>query len=162
MWGGCTHTKTREPLSHVYTFDPYSRLWRTCDATNSPHPYLYEAACASDGSHLYLYGGYDGADFQGSLYQLDCKTWEWSRLGGDGNAPMRKMGCKMVAYDDQLVLFGGYGISSVSTQPGAEFIPDTRFSEGVGWTNELHVFNLIKGELLLLSLATSLCSLLCM
>ena len=124
---------------------PTHKSWQTRSTTDSPHHYCYEGTCASDGCHLYLYGGYDGSDFQGSLHQLDCKTWQWSRLGCDGNGPMRKMGCGMAVYNDQLVLFGGYGISSVSTQPGIEFIPDNRFPEGVGWTNELHVFSLTKG-----------------
>ncbi len=59
---------------------------------------------------------------------------------------MKKKGCQMVAYDDQLILFGGYGIPSGSTQPGSEFIKDSRFPQNVGCTNELHTFNLKEGE----------------
>ena len=56
---------------------------------------------------------------------------------------MRKAGCGMVSYDDQLILFGGYGTPSGPTQPGAEFVEHTG---GAGWTNELHMFNVQKGE----------------
>ena len=37
-------------------------------------------------------------------------------------------------------------IPSGPTQPGAEFIKDSRFTDGRGWTNELHVFDVQKGE----------------
>ena len=44
------------------------------------------------------------------------------------------------------LLFGGYGIPSDPIQPGAEFVKSSRFTDGRGWTNELHTFDLIKGE----------------
>ena len=139
MWGGCTklsHTKGNEPLSDVYTFDPRHRLWRAHSTTDPPCPYLYEGACASDGHHLYLYGGYDGSEFRGSLHQLNCKTWQWTELRdcNDSDGPKRKKGCGMVAYEDQLVLFGGYGILSDCPHPKPEF------------TNDLHVFSLKEGK----------------
>ena len=149
MWGGYTSQHGGELLSDVYTFDPYRRSWWTRGTTSSPqHPYLYDGACASDGPFLYLYGGYDGSNFQSSLYQLDSKKWQWSELssGGGSGGPMTKRGCGMAAHADRLVLFGGYGHLPVSTQPGAEFIPDNRVSEDVGWTNEFHAFDLKKGK----------------
>ena len=51
----------------------------------------------------------------------------------------------MVAYGNKLVLFGGYGIPSGPTQPGAEFVKNTSFTDGRGWTNELHSFDLKTG-----------------
>lgn len=141
-----SQTKKTPLTSDLFTFNPYSKLW--CQHSTVRHhncPYLYEGACASDDSHLYLYGGYDGTNFHDSLHQLDTKTWQWRQLKGLGESPMKKMGCRMLVYDDQLVLFGGYGISTISTQPGVEFFPDGRFSEDVGWTNELHTFSLVKG-----------------
>ena len=52
----------------------------------------------------------------------------------------------MLAYGSNLVLFGGYGIPSGTTQPGAEFVKSSMYIDGIGWTNELHTFDLIKGE----------------
>ena len=52
----------------------------------------------------------------------------------------------MIAYDKKLVLFGGYGIPSGPTQPGAQFVKNTQYTSGSGWTNELHVFDLEEGE----------------
>jgi hypothetical protein len=50
----------------------------------------------------------------------------------------------MVVYGSKLVLIGGYGYPSGHT--GAQFIKDGIFTDGAGWTNELHSFNLKEGE----------------
>ena len=52
----------------------------------------------------------------------------------------------MIAFDKKLLLFGGYGILSGPTQPYATFIKDRKFTDGRGWTNELHLFDLKEGE----------------
>ena len=52
----------------------------------------------------------------------------------------------MIAFDRELLLFGGDGISSGPSQPGAKFIKDSNYSYGSGWTNELHLFDLKEGE----------------
>ena len=52
----------------------------------------------------------------------------------------------MVACSSNLVLFGGYGSFSVPIDPGITFVRDTRYSDNRGWTNELHIFDLNKGE----------------
>ena len=150
MWGGHARSQDGESLSDIYTFDPYCRSWQNQSITGStPHSCLCEGASASDSRHFYLYGGYNESGFQGCLYRLDSKTWQWSRLGSGGGRddPMRKTGSGMVVYADKLVLFGGYGISPATpSQQGAHFIPDSRFSDGVGWTSELHVFSLEEGK----------------
>ena len=89
-------------------------------------------------------GGHDGSACQGSLHQLDTRTWTWKQLSSTG--PMRKVGCRMVAYGNNLVLFGGYGIPSSPTQPAAEFVKSSKYTNDIGWTNEQHTFDLIKGE----------------
>ena len=62
----------------------------------------------------------------------------WKQLSSAG--PMRMGACGMVAHD------GGYGYPSGPTQSGAEFIKDSRYTGGRGWTNELHTFDLKEGE----------------
>ena len=52
----------------------------------------------------------------------------------------------MIAQDSKLVLFGGYGIPSGPIQRGAEFIKQRDFTDGRGWTNEVHTFDLKEGE----------------
>ncbi len=51
----------------------------------------------------------------------------------------------MVAYKNKLTIYGGYGYPSDHTPPRAEFIQDTRYN-GRGWTNEMHTYDLEKGE----------------
>ena len=34
----------------------------------------------------------------------------------------------------------------VHTQPGAEFVKDGGRTNGIGWSNELHVFDVMEGE----------------
>jgi len=59
---------------------------------------------------------------------------------------MRKAGCGMVPYgQDRLALFGGAGIPTGPTQPGATFTKDTNSTGGEGRSNELHIFNINEG-----------------
>ena len=146
VYGGRTKDFLNEKsglASSVHSFDGLLESWYSED-TGDPPPGLYGGACASAGHHVYVYGGVDGPAYQGSLHQLDTRTRTWKQLSSTG--PMRKTGCKMVAYDSNLVLFGGYGIPSGPTQPGAEFVKNSKYTDGSGWTNELHTFDLIKGE----------------
>lgn len=56
---------------------------------------------------------------------------------------MAKEGAGMVAFDDNLAIFGGYGKPHGLTQPGSlNFIKDLRHTSGVGWTNEFHKYSL--------------------
>ena len=91
-----------------------------------------------------MFGGFDGSVDLNSLHQLDTQSWTWSELTKSG--PMRKAGCGMIAFDRNLLLFGGYGLPSGPTQPGAKFINDSKYTYHRGWTNELHLFDFKKGE----------------
>ena len=52
----------------------------------------------------------------------------------------------MVSFlQDKLAVFGGYGIPTGPTQPGARFTMDTHHTDGSGWSNELHVFTNTEG-----------------
>ena len=61
-----------------------------------------------------------------------------------GLGPMRKTGCGMVTC--HLLYIGGRGYPSIPTQLGLEFIKDTRYTSGIGWTNENHFIHLKEGE----------------
>ena len=147
VWGGRTKdflTEKSELTSSVHSFDPFLEFWDVNKISGDPPPGLYTGACASAGHHVYLYGGSDGSHLQSSLHQLDTRSWTWKQLSSTG--PMRMGACGMVAHDSKLVLFGGYGSPSGPTQPGAEFIKDSRLTGGQGWTNEVHTFDLKEGE----------------
>lgn len=146
MWGGRTEDfSIKSTLSStLHVFNPKLESWESKSITGSPPPGLYGGACSSAGHCLYLFGGSNGPDLYSSLHQLDTKTSTWARLGSDG--PMRKIGCGMVTYANKLLLFGGYGYPCGATQSGAEFVKNSRFSDGRGWSNELHAFDLKEGE----------------
>ena len=95
--------------------------------------------CTSLGQYIFQYGGTDGANYQGSLYQLDIDSLEWSQLP---SGPMRMIGSAMVAFGNNLVLFGGFGYSSGK----ANFKKSTKYNDGRGWSNAIHCFGLIEGE----------------
>ena len=60
---------------------------------------------------------------------------------------MRKAGCGMVHFHhNKLAVIGGYGFPTGPIQPGSSLIRNTKFADGRGWTNELHVFDLNQGN----------------
>jgi N-acetylneuraminic acid mutarotase len=132
--------------SSVHSFDPFLEFWTEEKYHGAPPPKLYDGACASAGHHLYVCCGYDGSRYQSSLHQLDTKLGTWKQFSS-GGPMMRKRGSRMVTYDNKLVLLGGYGYPTGPTQPGAEYVMDSSCTSGVGWTNELHTFDLQEGEL---------------
>ncbi len=146
MYGGLTidfYQKKDELASMAHSYDPYLETWQDFTTSGTHPPGLYNGSCASVGHNLYLFGGYDGAHHQNSLYQLDTRALEWTRLASGG--PMPKVGCEMIAYDNKLMVFGGYGTPYGSIQEGSEFLSDSRHVEGRGWTNELHLFDINEG-----------------
>ena len=138
-----------EVAATVNIYQPYTESWDEQRLKGRPLSWLYGGACASTGHHLYLYGGTDGSHKKGSLYQINTKSLVCSEvvISNAALGPMRKWGCGMVTCDDDhLLCIGGCGIPSSPTQPGPEFINDTRFSDGSGRTNEHHSFHLNEGK----------------
>ena len=155
LWGGRTVTfetgsedASIQLARCIEQYDPYLEVWRQLNTTGTPHPGLYGAACASVADKLYMYGGNSGKRLEGVLSLLSLKTLTWSQLCQEAIAgsPMRKSSCGMVSLrGDQLAVIGGYGIPTGPTQHGASFIRDTNATDGRGWTNEVHIFNINQG-----------------
>lgn len=120
----------------------YLEQWEEVIAKGPSPPGLYNGSCSSVGHHLYVYGGTDGNQPKHSLYELNTTTSTWTQLGTSAG-PMAKINCGMVSHGEDLVLFGGFGVPSAPTQPGAEFIESVKYA---AWSNELHRFNLKEGE----------------
>ena len=159
VWGGRTsefdsNDGRIQLASVVEQFDIHSEVWCQRDTGGTPHPGLSRAACTSFGNRLFIYyGGYCDAtysNFSGALSCLDLTTLTWSQLslaGGTAGGPMRKVGCGIVHFHhDKLAVIGGYGIPTGPTRPGSSFIRDTRPTDGRGWTNEIHVFDISQGS----------------
>ena len=134
-------------VSTVEIFDPNLKKWQKCPTTGDPPPGLYDAACTSLLDSVYWFGGYDDSSFYNSLHRLDTTTLEWRKVQplNPAEGPMRKKWCGMVSFSqDQLATFGGYGRPTKSPiQSGATSIKNP-FSSGMGWSNELHVFDISR------------------
>ena len=141
--------KSRQHLSTVVEiFDPYSELWEQKQVKgDSPRPGIYHAASASLHDDLFSFGGFCDCNFFDTLHRLDTKTWHWYQLSPENadGAPMPKAGCGMISFRNSLAVFGGVGMTRGPTEP-YPFIIDTRFTDGRGWTNEFHIYNLSKGR----------------
>ena len=153
LWGG----KTQDLLSghldelarRIEQFDPYLEIWSPLNTVGTPHPGLEYAACASHGEHVYMYGGKE-TKTEGALSCLNfsLKTPTWSQLcpAGTVGGPMRKCSCDMVHFhDDKLAVIGGYGCPNGPIQPGSVFIRNPKATSGIGWTNEIHIFDTSQG-----------------
>ena len=159
VWGGHTselysNDGRIQLASVVEQFDIHSEVWCQRDTGGIPHPGMSDTACTSFGNRLFIYGGsYCDDTFlncSGELSCLDLTTLTWSQLslaGGTAWGPMRKVGCRIVHFHhDKLAVIGGYGTPTGPTQPGSSFFRDTRFTDGRGWTNEIHVFDISQGS----------------
>ena len=150
--GGRTNDYSKKTKRHlpsvVEVFDTYTQLWQQKVVTGeAPAPGVYFAASASVDDDLFTFGGRDENRWYNALHRLK-NALQWIELcpqNKSPEAPMAKCGAGMVAFGDNLAVFGGYGIPHGPIQPGSSFIRDTRFTVGRGWTNELHIYNLKDG-----------------
>ena len=137
LWGGRGDT---EPEA-VFLFHRDTKAWAR-QRTRGPHPPagLHYGGCCISGQHLYIYGGRDVVSRHGGLYELNTNSWTWRQLSdGDTGGPGKKNGCRIIPYQDQLLVVGGlYDEMPNSRQAGASY-------EG-GMTNEIHSFNLTTGK----------------
>ena len=142
--------KSRQHLSSVVEiFDPYSELWEQRQVTGeAPSPGSCGAASASLHGDLFCFGGVYGGQYFNTVHRLGTEKLCWSQVShqnADG-APMPKYGCGMIACGNSLGVFGGYGVPRGPTEPQS-FINDTRSTDGRGWTNEFHIYNLSEGNI---------------
>ena len=142
FWGGWNDT---EPEA-VFIYHHDTETW-TRRHTSGPHPpaCLCSGGCAMSGHNLYLYGGFDKNRLNcGDFYELNTQTWQWRKVS-DGNAggPGKKFGCRMMSYQDQLLVFGGLHDEMPSPRQ-AEAIYEK--DESYVRTNEVHGYSLTSGR----------------
>ena len=138
LWGRYGDT---EPEA-VFIYHHGTETW-TRRLTSGPHPptRLRDGACAMSGHSLYIYGGVCN-----NLYELNTQTWQWRKVS-DGNAggPGKKSGCRMISYQDKLLVVGGrYDNMPCSRQAGARYEKDIY---GDFCTNEVHGYSLTSGRM---------------
>ena len=137
LWGG---VGDKEPEA-VFIYRHDTETW-TREVTKGPHPPagLNDGGCTLSGQCLYLYGGAAGLSYHGDLYELNINNWTWRKVcDGGAGGPGEKYGCRMISYQDQLLVVGGYCDKTPSSrQAGASY-------EGRR-TNEVHSYNLTTGK----------------
>ena len=131
MWGGGGWSKemSQKIAQKLEVFDISTEQWEQKPTHGTPPPGLWDTAYAVVGSCLFVFGGLDGMSRHNSLFKLDLHTFQWEqvRVSNPSSGPQKKWGCGMVSYgDNQLVVFAGF--------------------TGSVCTDELHVFDLSKGE----------------
>jgi len=147
--GGLTRDfseNTKRRLARVVeVYDTYTESWQQKEVTGeAPAPGVHLAASASVDDDLFTFGGVDSSRWFNTLHVLKHAT-QWVELcpqNDRAESPMAKSGAGMVAFGNNLAVFGGYGIPHGPTQPGSSFIKDVG---GRGWTNEFHIYNLEDG-----------------
>ena len=137
LWGGAGDT---EPDT-VFIFSHGTETW-TKQLTQGLHPpaELRNGGCTISGQSLYLYGGYNGRSYHGDLYELNIKNWTWRKVCDSGvGGPGKKSGCRMISYQDRLLVVGGhYREMPISRQAGASYED--------GYSNEVHSYSLTTGN----------------
>ena len=143
--------------SHCEVFDGDSSEWIRMD-TVGINPKAFETfGVTSIGDHIYYYGGYDGTTYTDQLIELDTQTMNLKELiqHNSNEGPMKKQRCGLVSLrNERLLAMGGYGIPT-TTQPGSRFVPDTTRTDGPGWTNELHCYDIKSGMAMYMSCSES-------
>ena len=143
LWGGRGDTEPETVFIYRYGTETWIQ-----QLTSGPHPPagLSDGGCVILGHNLYLYGGRDKKNsFYGDLYELNTQTWQWSKLSdGSAGGPGKKSGCRMISFQDQLLIVGGYYDDvPTSRQAGARY--ESEFNDDGIYTNELHCYNVITG-----------------
>ena len=142
LWRGVGST---QQARNIGVFDSQTELWTIQATTGPPPPGQYEGRCVAIGRYLYCFGGILSND----LYKLklDFRNFRWAKVetrSRRSEHPIQKAGFGFISVNENtLACFGGYGVGTV--QQGSMFIKSTMHTDGQGWTNELHVFNIEEG-----------------
>ena len=148
MRGGRTKDFNVDDLrSYVHSYDPLLEAWGSARATGELPPGLYYGSSAVAREELFYYGGHDGSRRYSVLSRFTPATHTWSRLSkGSLDGPFAKAGCGMVSCGEgKLCVFAGHGTPKGPVQPGSTLIKQTNFTDGTGWTNELHLYDINRG-----------------
>ena len=126
MARGWAQHECRGDASTVEEFDVTTELWEQKSIHGTPPPGLANSASTVLGTSLYSFGGFDGKLSSSTLHQIDLHTLQLM-VQNPSSGPQGLIGSNMVSFgDNQLIVFAGKGVC--------------------GCTNELHIFNIDRGE----------------
>ena len=130
----------------IEVFDPLIETWMHQDTRGEAPLGLVNGAFAPRDRYLYHYGGHDGGSWNGDLSRFCPATMLWTNASRhSASGPMKKNGCRMISCGDTLGLFGGFGTPTGQLQPGSTFVEHHLASDGSGFTDEFHIFDINKG-----------------
>lgn len=128
VWGGYNHRKTIHTTS-LESFNVSALKWEQPQQLNGSLPGgLRNAAVNSNSECAYTYGGYTDSIRLNILYEINPRTL-WCREllpNNPSHAPQKTSGCRMVDFNNKLVVYGGY--------------------TDEGYTDDLLVFDLNRSE----------------
>jgi len=148
-------------LNVIYVLDLIScKQWRKIhtDWDNSSQIPLGKcsmAVCAID-NVIYAFGGWYSEQLYHSrsnlLHKLNLQNMTWQNIVAINpqDRPGMKDKCGMVEHGGKICIFGGYGYPTDHQMQNKLF--STEQFGGLGWTNELHLFDPLTSKLLQYSL----------
>ena len=145
IWRGAGPRQTETTIA---IYNVKTERWALQRTTGSPPPGLCEGGCAIIGNHMYCFGGDDGSSWYDDLHKLNLETFQWSKVhpkNGQLKGPIRKGSFNAIVLDERyLCYFGGYGFGSTCK---STFSVNSFFTDGRGWTNEFHLFDVQQGTI---------------
>ena len=135
-------------ISNIEELSTTSLEWVQRETSGSSPPGPCESACAVIDEHLYHFGGSDGKRHSGELHGLNICSKKWQKIlpVNPSEGPMSKGACGMISVSDEMLCITcGYGYLDGRTPINSRFVESTRFTDGRGWSNKLHLFNLKTG-----------------
>ena len=144
----CSYWQLVHVYIHVLLTMSIIHRWEQQHTTGTPPPGVWGYGSCSSGKDIYYFGGYCGHDscYHNSLFLLNTEKFAWSELFTTNNntGPMKKAYSGLLAFDDQLLAFGGRSETDPSNpSPLAKY---EKSANGWVYTNEHHVFDLKRGE----------------
>jgi len=131
----------------VNIFDHYLETWQEKHTTGVPPCGWLQGAYTAHRDLLYFFAGNNGFERMNSLHVLDTDLLVWRDSPHSDTSPMPKSACGMVSIGSHyLATIGGYGIPTQPLQHGSTFHKNLNFTDGRGWTNEFHVFDIAEGK----------------
>ena len=136
-----------ERSNSLFVYECSTETWSMKSTTGPVHPGLLGGCSVIMHKYLHSFGGANGSTYYNDMSKLDLDTLQWSKVQTTGSQPIRKAGCGLVRVDERtLCCIGGYGTGP--TQPGLTFTRNTDYSDGRGWTNEIHLFDVQDGRIM--------------
>jgi len=104
------------PLGDVWTYQAAAGAWSKQPTTGTaPTARLFHAgAVTADDKYFVIYSGGGANAFQGpfmqDVWRLDLQTWDWKKIGGQGDVPMARIKAGLLAIPGhaRLLMFGGH------------------------------------------------------